>query len=84
MTTVEILYVGGPTAVVELGGVRLLTDPTFDAPGEYPVGSRKLVKTAGPALPPTDLAPVDAVLLSHDQHPDNLDGAGRAYLTEAP
>ncbi|MET7919328.1 MBL fold metallo-hydrolase [Streptomyces avermitilis] len=84
MTTVEILYVGGPTAVVELGGVRLLTDPTFDAPGEYPIGSRKLVKTAGPALPPADLAPVDAVLLSHDQHPDNLDGAGRTYLTEAP
>ncbi|MEU2582001.1 MBL fold metallo-hydrolase [Streptomyces avermitilis] len=84
MTTVEILYVGGPTAVVELGGVRLLTDPTFDAPGEYPTGSRKLVKTAGPALPPADLAPVDAVLLSHDQHPDNLDGAGRTYLTEAP
>ncbi|MET7850459.1 MBL fold metallo-hydrolase [Streptomyces avermitilis] len=84
MTTVEILYVGGPTAVVELGGVRLLTDPTFDAPGEYPIGSRKLVKTAGPALPPKDLAPVDAVLLSHDQHPDNLDGAGRTYLTEAP
>ncbi|MET7883111.1 MBL fold metallo-hydrolase [Streptomyces avermitilis] len=84
MTTVEILYVGGPTAVVELGGVRLLTDPTFDAPGEYPIGSRKLVKTAGPSLPPADLAPVDAVLLSHDQHPDNLDGAGRTYLTEAP
>ncbi|MET7912719.1 MBL fold metallo-hydrolase [Streptomyces avermitilis] len=84
MTTVEILYIGGPTAVVELGGVRLLTDPTFDAPGEYPIGSRKLVKTAGPSLPPADLAPVDAVLLSHDQHPDNLDGAGRTYLTEAP
>ncbi|MET7608120.1 MBL fold metallo-hydrolase [Streptomyces avermitilis] len=84
MTTVEILYIGGPTAVVELGGVRLLTDPTFDAPGEYPIGSRKLVKTAGPSLPPADLTPVDAVLLSHDQHPDNLDGAGRTYLTEAP
>jgi L-ascorbate metabolism protein UlaG (beta-lactamase superfamily) len=27
---------------------------------------------------------VDAVLLSHDQHPDNLDRSGRAYLTGAP
>ncbi|WP_432175348.1 MBL fold metallo-hydrolase [Streptomyces sp. Tue6028] len=84
MTTVEILYVGGPTSVVEIGGVRLLTDPTFDAPGEYPVGSRKLVKTAGPALPAAGIGPVDAVLLSHDQHPDNLDTSGRAYLRSAP
>jgi L-ascorbate metabolism protein UlaG (beta-lactamase superfamily) len=27
---------------------------------------------------------VDAVLLSHDQHPDNLDTAGRAYVRDAP
>ncbi|MFD5077644.1 MBL fold metallo-hydrolase [Streptomyces sp. NPDC058371] len=84
MTTVEITYVGGPTAVLTLGGVRLLTDPTFDAPGEYPIGSRKLVKTAGPALPVTEIGPVDAVLLSHDQHPDNLDTSGRTYLASAP
>ncbi|MFF8943392.1 MBL fold metallo-hydrolase [Streptomyces sp. NPDC014864] len=81
MTTVEITYIGGPTAVVELAGLRLLTDPTFDAPGEYPIGSRALVKTAAPALTPADVGPVDAVLLSHDQHPDNLDGSGRAYLS---
>ncbi|MCW7945854.1 Zn-dependent hydrolase [Streptomyces hygroscopicus] len=84
MTTVDILYVGGPTAVIELGGLRLLTDPTFDAPGEYPIGSRSLVKTAGPALPASRIARVDAVLLSHDQHPDNLDAAGRAHLAEVP
>lgn len=84
VTTVDILYVGGPTAVVELGGVRLLTDPTFDAPGEYPIGSRSLVKTVGPAVRAAEIGPVDAVLLSHDQHPDNLDAAGRRYLAEAP
>ncbi|WP_369237309.1 MBL fold metallo-hydrolase [Streptomyces sp. R21] len=84
MTTVEILYIGGPTAVLELGGVRLLTDPTFDAPGEYPVGARKLVKTAGPALAAPEVGTVDAVLLSHDQHPDNLDASGRTYLQGAP
>ncbi|MEU6381316.1 MBL fold metallo-hydrolase [Streptomyces sp. NPDC046909] len=84
MTTVEISYVGGPTAVLSLGGLRLLTDPTFDAPGEYPVGNRRLVKTTGPATTAADLGPVDAVLLSHDQHPDNLDPAGRAFLTEVP
>jgi L-ascorbate metabolism protein UlaG (beta-lactamase superfamily) len=28
-----IALVGGPTALIEAGGFRLLTDPTFDAPG---------------------------------------------------
>ncbi|WP_037623465.1 MBL fold metallo-hydrolase [Streptomyces aureus] len=84
MTSVEITYVGGPTALIAIGGLRLLTDPTFDAPGEYPVGTRKLVKTAGPALPAGKVGPVDAVLLSHDQHPDNLDASGRALLEDVP
>ena len=43
-----------------------------------------LVKTSGPAIPPEALGPVDAVLLSHDQHPDNLDTLGRAYLATVP
>jgi L-ascorbate metabolism protein UlaG (beta-lactamase superfamily) len=81
---VTVRYVGGPTALLELGGVRLLTDPTFDPPGDHPVGSRVLVKTAGPAVGPDGLGPVDAVLLSHDQHPDNLDTVGRAYLARVP
>ncbi|MFI7222579.1 MBL fold metallo-hydrolase [Nonomuraea angiospora] len=80
----EIRYLGGPTAVLELGGVRLLTDPTFDAPGDYPIGNRALTKTAGPALGADGLGAVDAVLLSHDQHPDNLDRAGRDYLASVP
>ncbi|MEV0643171.1 MBL fold metallo-hydrolase [Streptomyces sp. NPDC050619] len=84
MTTVEITYVGGPTALITIAGLRLLTDPTFDAPGEYPIGSRALVKTSGPAIAASDLGPVDAVLLSHDHHPDNLDTSGRTYLTTAP
>jgi L-ascorbate metabolism protein UlaG (beta-lactamase superfamily) len=54
--SMEIRYVGGPTAVVEIGGVRLLTDPTFDPPGEYPIGNRALKKLAGP----TSYAPAAA------------------------
>ncbi|MCQ4213590.1 MBL fold metallo-hydrolase [Streptomyces longispororuber] len=84
MTAIAIRYVGGPTSVIEIGGLRLLTDPTFDAPGEYAVGSRSLVKTAGPAVTAREIGPVDAVLLSHDHHPDNLDTAGRALLSDAP
>jgi L-ascorbate metabolism protein UlaG (beta-lactamase superfamily) len=77
--------VGGPTVLIELGGWRLLTDPTFDpAGGSYRfgwgTGSRKV---AGPALAPEELGEIDAVLLSHDQHDDNLDAAGRAWLPAA-
>jgi L-ascorbate metabolism protein UlaG (beta-lactamase superfamily) len=79
-----IRYVGGPTALLRVGGLHLLTDPTFDPPGEHPVGDRVLHKTAGPAVGPQGLGAVDAVLLSHDQHPDNLDTLGRAYLTGVP
>jgi L-ascorbate metabolism protein UlaG (beta-lactamase superfamily) len=81
--SLTIRCVGGPTAIVEIGGLRLLTDPTFDPPGDYTVGARTRSKTAGPALRPDELGPIDAVLLSHDQHPDNLDRLGRAYVTEA-
>ncbi|MER5209209.1 MBL fold metallo-hydrolase [Streptomyces sp. NPDC002838] len=80
----EITYIGGPTALLTLADLRLLTDPTFDAPGDYPIGSRKLTKTTGPALPTPGLGPVDAVLLSHDHHADNLDTSGRTYVTQAP
>jgi L-ascorbate metabolism protein UlaG (beta-lactamase superfamily) len=80
----RVQYLGGPTAILEIGGVRLLTDPTIDPPGEYPIGERVLTKTDGPALEPRQIGRVDAVLLSHDQHPDNLDRAGREYLKTVP
>ncbi|MGW4523137.1 MBL fold metallo-hydrolase [Amycolatopsis sp. NPDC004378] len=75
---------GGPTALLELGGVRLLTDPTFDAPGDHSIGERVLVKTEDSVLTEDAVGVVDAVLLSHDQHPDNLDDRGRAYLGAVP
>jgi hypothetical protein len=41
--------VGGPTALIDVGGVRLLTDPTFDEAGTaYPAPEYTLHKTAGP------------------------------------
>ncbi|MFG2010420.1 MBL fold metallo-hydrolase [Micromonospora sp. NPDC048868] len=82
-TTVPVRVFGGPTALIEYGGLRFLTDPTFDAPGDYPLGpGMVLTKTAPAAAGAADLGPVDAVLLSHDQHPDNLDHAGRALLAD--
>jgi L-ascorbate metabolism protein UlaG (beta-lactamase superfamily) len=30
MTDIRVTHVGGPTVLIEVGGWRLLTDPTFD------------------------------------------------------
>jgi L-ascorbate metabolism protein UlaG (beta-lactamase superfamily) len=80
-----LLLVGGPTALITYGGLRLLTDPTFDPPGEYPRPGTPVVlrKLTGPAVPADELEPVDAVLISHDHHADNLDPGGRAFLPRA-
>ena len=81
----RVTHIGGPTTLIEIGGRRLLTDPTFDEPGRrynfgWGTSSRKV---AGPAIPSSALGSIDAVLLSHDQHDDNLDAAGRALLPSA-
>src|SRR5437764_1216408 len=49
---IRLTHIGGPTALIEVAGWRLLTDPTFDPPGQsyrfgWGTGSRKLT---GPAL----------------------------------
>jgi L-ascorbate metabolism protein UlaG (beta-lactamase superfamily) len=59
---VRITHIGGPTALIEVGGWRLLTDPTFDPPGGtyrfgWGTGSRKM---AGPAIALADMPPIDA------------------------
>jgi L-ascorbate metabolism protein UlaG (beta-lactamase superfamily) len=82
-TAARITLIGGPTALIEVGGFRLLTDPTFDPPGEYVMPHVTLRKTTAPALAPDAMLPIDAVLLSHDQHSDNLDHSGRAFLDKA-
>jgi L-ascorbate metabolism protein UlaG (beta-lactamase superfamily) len=79
-----VRYLGGPTAILELAGLRLVVDPTFDAAGDHPVGNRVLTKTLAAVVGPEEVGPVDAVLLSHDQHPDNLDRSGREYLATVP
>ena len=88
--TCRITLVGAATTLIECGPFRLLTDPVFDPAGSrYTLRALGLIpitmrKTTGPALTPEQLAPLDAILLSHDGHPDNLDHAGRAVLETVP
>ena len=75
-----VSVLGGPTTVLDLGGQRIVVDPTFDPPGPHAY----LTKTAAPAVDAAALGPVDVVLVSHDQHLDNFDDAGRAMALSAP
>lgn len=85
MDGVRVTHIGGPTTLIEVGGWTLLTDPTFDPPGRrYAFGwGTASRKTAGPAIAASALPPIDAVLLTHDHHADNLDDTGRALLPAA-
>jgi L-ascorbate metabolism protein UlaG (beta-lactamase superfamily) len=77
----QALYIGGPTAILTIGGLRLMTDPTLDPAGHsYPSGGGKIILEKAQSPATTDIGKIDVVLLSHDQHPDNLDTAGRALL----
>ncbi|WP_183095763.1 MBL fold metallo-hydrolase [Nocardioides stalactiti] len=82
MSDVRITHIGGPTTLIEIDGWRILTDPTFDPPGKryffgWGTTSRKLV---GPSIEASDLGRIDAVLVSHHHHGDNLDPSAEALL----
>jgi L-ascorbate metabolism protein UlaG (beta-lactamase superfamily) len=79
----NVIYIGGPTAILEIGGLRFMTDPSLDpAGGIYHSGVLVHEKIMGPAN--VDIGKIDIVLLSHDQHFDNLDNAGRMLLQKVP
>lgn len=78
----KLTLIGGPTVLIEIDGFRILTDPTFDPPGEYQGPHSPVVhqKVSGPAIEIDQIGHIDAVLLSHDHHFDNLDNSGRTLL----
>lgn len=70
-------HLGTATMLLEIGPFRLLTDPIFDPPGApYSVLGLARYRRVEQPLRPPDLGRLDAVLLSHDQHGDNLDREG--------
>ena len=73
---------GTATVLLQIGALRLLTDPVFDpAGGRYFFGyGTSSIKLTEPAIRVEELGKIDAVLLSHDHHEDNLDRTGRALL----
>lgn len=86
--SMKLTYLGTATVLLEVGSLRLLTDPAFDPAGTaYDFGpwyaprswfsSQKEYRTP---LRSSEVGPLDAVLLSHDHHADNLDHEGRRLI----
>jgi L-ascorbate metabolism protein UlaG (beta-lactamase superfamily) len=63
---VKVTYVGHATLLLEVGGLRLLTDPNFD-----PKLGRVLPRVSAPGIALHDLPRLDALLLTH-AHADHL------------
>ncbi len=82
---IRLTHISTATVLLEIGSLRLLTDPVFDsAGGQYFFGyGTNSIKLTEPAMRPENLGKIDAILLSHDHHEDNLDRAGRALLPSA-
>ena len=76
----KVTYIGGPTAIIEIAGLRFMTDPTLDPLGSVHHAEINYEKTIGPVL--SNMGKIDIVLLSHEQHFDNLDSAGRSFLSQ--
>ena len=77
-----VTWIGHATAMVQLGGLTVLTDPMFSARASpLPlVGPRR---HAAPGLALAELPQVDLVLVSHN-HYDHLDAASVVTLNRQP
>lgn len=81
----SITHLSTACTLLEIGSLRILTDPVLDqsprrykfAPGIY------AWRRFGAALPAGGLGNIDAILLSHAHHLDNLDHAGRVFVLGA-
>ncbi|PQE30052.1 major facilitator superfamily transporter protein [Rutstroemia sp. NJR-2017a WRK4] len=79
---VSITHIGTATAILTIDGINFITDPFLSPAGTtYPTeAGHTLMVHDDPALTLEQLPHIDAVLLSHENHPDNLDEIGRKLL----
>lgn len=75
-SSVRLTYLGHATVMIELDGVRILTDPVL--------GQRLgPLRRFGPTPDPAEIGSVDAILISHG-HPDHFDRASLRAVAGAP
>jgi L-ascorbate metabolism protein UlaG (beta-lactamase superfamily) len=90
-TTLTVTFIGTATLLLEVRRgddvLHVLTDPVFDGPGKpHTVAGLEAftyTRLVGAAVAASELPPIDAVLLSHDHHADNLDAEGRKVAARA-
>lgn len=78
---IRITHIDTACILLDINGFKILTDPTLDRAGKvyyHGYGSFSK-KTDNPALSVDVLKDIDLILLSHHQHKDNLDNAGRKF-----
>ena len=75
-SALRLTYIGHATVLIELDGVRILTDPVL---------ATRLgpLRRLGPTPDPTALGAIDAVLISHS-HPDHFHGASLRAIPGEP
>ena len=78
--SLTVTHIGTATSIIDIDGIKFLTDPVFNGPSEYDMGVMVLKSIEGPAITIDNLPHIDAILLSHEDHPDNLDDLGRTLL----
>lgn len=82
---IHVTHVGTATLLLEVGPVVILTDPVFGGPAHFHFGAgMQSDHLRGPHLEASAIPNADVVLISHDQHGDNLDDEGRKRLTGVP
>lgn len=83
-TSFSISHIITAAAVFHINDVNLLTDPFFSPNGtEFRADPNNVITVLlDPAMQPDQIPPIDAVLLSHEDHPDNLDPIGRAHFLD--
>ena len=75
-SALRLTYIGHATVLIELDGVRILTDPVLGAR----LGP---LRRLGPTPDPAGLGAIDAVLISHS-HPDHFHGASLRTIPGRP
>ncbi len=81
-----ITHIDTATIILEIDGLRIITDPVFDPPGKlYHHGWGAFSKkTTKPSQSIKQIGAIDLALISHHQHKDNLDKSGRNFIEKVP
>ncbi len=78
---VSITHIDTACVILDINGYRIMTDPVLDKAGKlyhfgYGAFSRK---SSNPSLTKEQIGDIDLILLSHHQHKDNFDRAGKKF-----